>query len=512
MLTKSKLGVLKVNSYVLIAIIIIFSLLVFGKNLFQSFQVSSDNFYLRPAFGSLCCERGETRRIPLTSYCEKSLFGLITSCSINYECKGYIDQSGCKIYLKVITSGVFGDVKYKITSMDGRCKSATNQRGECVFTEVYRFFDGMQTNTEKYLVTLAPGDKIEISALINFTGVSEFTPYVLKIHGLGGIYTFNSEGCFVRKTENVNIDLSQIIVSENLQNKNGLYIKPGEYKYVYKDPVPFTECVNYVESFVLASIDATPVLNGKQVICSSGNIYSIGEVKLLSGVTMKIADAIIDTYGPGKPKECCPGMGTNDLICGSDWKWHPKNEYQVQCRVDSECYAGTQFIGGWSIDYSDPNLKTIMRAGCVNNVCKFDKEKVKVECTHNGQCSGDKPMCDVGNTWRCISQSPSIITGEGAVTYQKLNIFNYIFAILGGLIAFLLLLKRRKTATDVALAIVIGVFVGVVIYIILDNLWKILVATFILGVAGSVILYFLFGAGIFLAILSTLKSILLKRK
>jgi hypothetical protein len=467
---------------------------------------SSENIFYQPLIGSMCCERSDTR---ITQYASESYQDCVWFLCKEFHktsitCSDNVDSAGCDISVKGLQGGLnVNDLFFQEFYADGTCRYPNTQG--C--NDAWAASKDFMTNYEKPLTNIKPGSRIEIRADIPFVAFKKFTPYVLKIRGsTGGINTFNSESCRVERTnQNSIVDIDQIITKATLNPK------PGYYEYLYKDTVPFTECINYIDgNWIPTLVEFAPILNGNQVACSAGSIYSIGTITLKDGTTIKATNSVIGTYSPTSQYKCCPGMQTTTQFCDADWQWHNKATEAPQCTVNLQCQQG-QFIGGWMVDANDN--KAIVRGKCENGKCNFNSERIVVECTNNGQCSGSKPMCDVGNTWKCIASEGGIIPGgddnqDGGNANANFELWNFIWAGLAGLLTFLITGKKSiqsKDGVGMAISLVLAIVAAIITYTILINLMAILLGIAIFGLFGGVLLYFAGGA--VLAVVLVLMSI-----
>lgn len=472
--------------------------------------VSNENIYFEPLIGSLCCERSDSRTLQVASSSfNECLFGIL--CKEFHQatiyCNDNVDSSGCDISVKGHAGGLnMMDLWFQEYYADGTCRYPNAGGCNDAWTVADDF---LEDNYAKPLTNIKPGSRLELWADVPFTVYKEFTPYVLKIKGsTGGENTFNAESCRVQQTNPYSIvDINQIIQSSTLTPKT------GGYEYIYKDTVPFTECINYIDGkWIPILIEFAPTLNGQQVACSAGSIYSIGTITLKDGTLIRATDKVIGTYSPTSQYKCCPGMQTTTQYCGDDWQWHDKSTSSPDCNVDLQCQQG-MFIGGWLIDYQEPN--SIIRGRCVNGYCDYRAEILQVECTNNGQCTDpNKPMCDVGNTWKCINSEGAIIPGHDITPEQQANLdlWTIFWAGLAGLLTFLITGKkdiRKRDWTGILIALILGIVAGVITYLIIVNIVPIILSLLAFGVIGILLIYFFGGiiASIIIAIMSFINAI-----
>ena len=471
-------------------IAVIFLSLIFVSGVFS---VTSNNYlngndiYMQPLIGSFCCERASTRQISVDyTLGSWGWFDVIKYTEMKDTCSENVDQAGCTYSFKVDrvnllgTSYVYEVKQYGSIIEQGQDDLSTDDNGKWLPSGGINIPPGASIDIKIYQ---QPTDDYKI----NFK--KEFTPYHLTYQSpIDGKHVWNAQSCTVKSASDELNDIKkkvykwQIIVGENMQT--------GQYK-LYPGVIDFGTCYNYIASWSLAPSQFLPTLNGQQVACQGGKIYSIGTITLEGGTTIKVLDKIVGEYGIGKQYECCPlpGMATPDKVC-IDWHWKDKATHSKKCTFDIECQQG-QFTGGWSVDYMDPSGKTIVRGACENGVCNYRAETQEVECTSDGQCYGDTPLCDVGNTWKCVASTGGSISPGVGGSIEKMFydwtqwLIYIIMTAIGAVFGYLMSKKDRIIwAVGGGLLGLVSAFVIQWIY----NNWLILV---IGGVLGGVGLYIL---------------------
>lgn len=415
MLGKKKIsgGVLLVLA---IAFIIIANQMGFIK-LGAIVPIDTSKIYLDPVFGELKCDLGDPRSISIPVNIVGGVSGVVdnfeTTDLLASSCIEEVGDYGCDYSVinhqqnYCALDNVWMRTRDKTT---GKCLSGTNTGvikstvDECGDTVILYGSGATAVAASQHI---SANTEVKFYSLCNFLVTKNIRPYVLTYtRGLGGSYVWNSEGCRVVKIGAEG--LAQQVETASVCVKDTTV---GGYCKAYKGQLAPTESVSFLESYVMSVIDFAPTLNNQQVCCVLGSIYSIGDITLASGSTFKICDtdptARLGSYGIGGTYPCCSGMTDGTKIC-KNWKWEDLSSTNYPCQVHSQCYVG-MFSGGWSTDPSDTTYKTVLRGACINNLCDYDYEKMKVECTSNGQCSGSTPMCDVGNTWKCIASIGGII-------------------------------------------------------------------------------------------------------
>jgi hypothetical protein len=178
-----------------------------------------------------------------------------------------------------------------------------------------------------------------------------------------------------------------------------------------------------------------------------------------------------------KPVECCYDVNCpSGYMCDADKKCkqitHPKTACPYECCVNDP-------------DYFDKPCKD--NVPCIEHTCTYYEK-----CNKNGIC--DK---DLGETPKnCPSDC------------REVN-WNYLWAILAGLLSFLILGGndiRKKDYIGISISLIIAIVIGFATFWILENLMKILLGG-ILGLALGGIAMWLFGP-IILAFISLIVSII----
>lgn len=377
--------------------------------------LDSSKIYLYPAIDTLKCELGEKQSLSLPYTVTGGIFGLFTERYYTDTCSQNVDLSGCD-YEMTGTS-----ISYRIKDSSGVCVAEEPLFeplfGECNYRKVQNEASFLTiTKTVKAL----PNNTIEIKTNNADAAkvVKSFTPYHLQYYRAGGGQSiWNAENC--RLSQNnpdsnaISVDERSIIISST----------SPKYTFIYKDPVPFTQSVGWVDTYFMTPVEANPILPNtqQQAACLLGNVYSIGDITLKGGTTYKTADKIIGTYGTvnqaGLPHyECCPNIKDNTKVCNSEWKYEDVATAQIQCNANTQCQT-FQFGGGWNIDSTDITGQTWVRGACRNGLCDYRAEIKQVQCSYNGMCPADQ-VCDTNGN--CIASKGVIISNtnqsEGAGT------------------------------------------------------------------------------------------------
>jgi hypothetical protein len=185
-----------------------------------------------------------------------------------------------------------------------------------------------------------------------------------------------------------------------------------------------------------------------------------------------------------QPVECCYDVNCpSGYMCDADHKCkqitHPKTTCPYECCVND-------------VDYFDKP--------CANNVPCVDHKCTYYQiCNNNGICEADKGE----NSNNCPSDCKEI----------KFN-WNYLWAFLAGLLSFLIIGQKDIKKRDwikITIAGILGLFVGVITFFILENLTKIILGSVLAMIFGGIILWFLGPAilaivAIFMAIIRTIRG------
>lgn len=408
-------GKIKINIYLIAAILLILVLAnqqgLISLNSLAVIPLNTEDVYLNPVFGKLTCELADPRTLPVTiqNTTDWFLIKVYKSTLESASCTEEVGQAGCDYVITgqencypVYTANVEVRARNKLT---GKCDgtggdySYKSSVSDCGATII---LSGM-TQGEQVQWHANQNTEVEFKSICYYTATKTIRPYWLVYEGGTGLsYVWNANGCRAVKdqagTIAAKIDASQLCIGDTT----------GTYCALYEDQILPGHWINFLEGYALQAVEFAPTLNGQQVSCVAGSIYPIGEITLKSGTVYKIADTnpskILGTYGVGQTRECCPGMTSPGQVCSNDWKWVSTGTANTPCTTHAQCYIGS--VGGsWSIDYNDPNEKTLVRGACVNGFCNYTYESKVVECTSNAQCGGTTPICDVGATWKCIAST-----------------------------------------------------------------------------------------------------------
>lgn len=493
---------------VLFSIIILIGVFASSGLMMQSFDASK--IYAQPNIGSLCCERDDTKlvSVPIT-HDEICFLGICNEYTEAIDvCSGELDPMGCDYQVKIGPAGfdwLLGrDVHGAVKTETGQCyvgyPSTDSGAYEGCYPDVV--LAELSSNWQTVLVHVPVDSKVYLRSMSDMVVQKSFTPYILNYKGgTGGEVPWNVEGCRVEKTNpTAPIDMNQLIVSETLQSYQDVN---AQYYFHTNDQIPFGRCVNFIESWQLSPIQFAPTLNGQKVACQLGGVYNIGTITFLDGSTLQVVDKQIATYGSSGTYQCCPGMGDATKVCTADWKWESKDTAQVQCSSEIQCQiAGSSSLGNWQLWDMRADGCTIAQGACVNGYCDYKATTKEVACCYNGQCSGDKPVCDIGNTWTCVASvsGATILPPEGNENSGNASNLNWLWGLLAGIVAFLIYSKKslkniKKNWVDVVIGIIIGIFVGYIVYWILVHLTGIIFGGILGTILGGVLLYF-FGPAI----------------
>jgi len=190
--------------------------------------------------------------------------------------------------------------------------------------------------------------------------------------------------------------------------------------------------VNYISNWVYGPTDLNVhYKDGKAYYCNGMEIYDIQQVTLTSGTCFQTLGSRIATVGT-TGWECCPGQIFADKKCTDDWKWVSTAQAPQECFSDVQCQLGSQYAGGWSIDYSDPTQTTIARGKCINGKCNYRYETQKVECTSSSQCK-----TGICSNFKCVAGGGTQPPIENVAANWLINLITSF--ILGAIITGILL-------------------------------------------------------------------------